>query len=179
MRETETKILNVDSQGLKKKFDELGALKTADTKLAVDWFRPIGTKEGEDKWFLRIRTYSDGKNEVTWKGKSDVLGASRTHKEINFDINDPSKLSDLFEQIGLEKYAHQEKFRMSWQYKDWKFDLDAYPKMPPYLEIEGTSESHIQEAIQLLGLENHKASSEGERTLIQNTYGLNWYDMRF
>ncbi|MBX4205551.1 MAG: CYTH domain-containing protein [Candidatus Doudnabacteria bacterium] len=179
MNETETKILDVDTDSIRALMTKIGAFEIQDTKLIVDWFRLKGTKEGEDPWYLRIRSNRESASEVTWKGKSDILGASRTHKEINFSIQDGEKLSDLFGQIGLEKYAHQEKFRTSWTLRDWRFDLDQYPGMPAYLEIEGKSENHIQEAIKLLALEDHKHSSEGERLLIQTEYKLDWYNMKF
>jgi len=177
--EIETKVLDIDQAELEKALVSLGAQQTQKTRLVVDWFRPRETKEGEDPWFLRIRSYSDGKHEVTWKAKSDVLGVARKHKEINFIIPEPEKLADLFEELGLEKYAHQEKERVSYSLKDWNFDIDQYPKMPAYLEIEGASEEHVKEAIALLKLENNPTWAEGERTLIQDTYKLDWYDMRF
>ena len=43
---------------------------------------------------------------MTWKAKSEILGVARKHKEINLLVEDPEKLGDLFEEIGLEKYAH-------------------------------------------------------------------------
>ncbi len=177
--EIETKVLDVDEQKLKKQLESLGAVKTKENRLVVDWYRPLGIKEGEDAWFLRIRSYSDGTHEVTWKAKSDILGTARKHKEINFIISEPEKLSDLFQEIGLEKYAHQEKDRISYTLKDWSFDIDQYPQMPAYLEIEGTSEEHIKEAIAMLGLEKNKTWARGERILIQDTYGLDWYAMSF
>ena len=68
---------------------------------------------------------------------------------------------------------------MSWKLKDWRFDLDKYPGMPAYLEIEGKDEKHIKEALGLLKLESFEACSDGERTLIETKYGLDWNDMRF
>ena len=62
---------------------------------------------------------------------------------------------------------------------DWQFDLDQYPNMPAYLEIEGKHEEHIQEILKKLGLEGHEYSLEGERILIEKKYGLNWNEMRF
>ena len=177
--EIETKVLDVDAQAIKTKLVSLGAEKVQDTRLVVDWFRPKGEKEGGENWFLRIRSYSDGKHEVTWKAKSDILGTARKHKEINFVINEPKKLGDLFEKIGLEKYARQEKDRTSFVYKDWQFDIDQYPNMPAFLEIEGNSEEHVKEAIKLLGLENNKTWAKGERILIQDVYNLDWYNMKF
>ena len=147
--------------------------------MSVDWYRIQGIKEGEDSWFLRIRSNSEGGHEVTWKAKSDILGTARKHKEINFGVNEPEKLADLFEELGLERYAHQDKQRISFTLKDWRMDVDSYPKMPPYLEIEGTSEGHIKEAIAFLGLQKNRTWAEGERILIQEVYGLDWYDMKF
>ena len=177
--ETETKILDVDKKAIGQKLDSLGAKVILDTKYTVDWYWEKGTKEGEEPWFLRLRTESEGNSEVTWKARSDKLGKSRTHKEINFKVGDAEAAGVFLKELQLELYAHQEKFRTSWEYKDWRFDLDQYPGMPAYLEIEGKSEKHIQEAIKLLNLENHKASNEGERILIQTEYGLDWYSMKF
>lgn len=179
MHEVETKILNVDEAIIADKFASLGAKPILDTLYSVDWFRTVGSKEGDDKWFLRIRTDASNKTELTWKGNSQVLGDARRHPEINVSIANPAKLEKILEQIGLEKYAHQEKYRTSWILQEWRFDFDTYPEMPSYLEIEGKSEEHIQQAITLLDLNNHPKNAGGERVLIQENYGLDWYDMRF
>lgn len=177
--EIEIKVLDIDKDKVLNKIIALGAQKIQETRLSVDWYRPKGVQEGEDPWFLRIRSNSQGKYEVTWKARSDITGVARRHKEINFFSEHPRELEDLFEEIGLEKYAHQEKDRVSFTYKDFSFDIDTYPHMPPYLEIEGTSEQYIKDAMTMLALENNKTWAEGERTLIQNVYGLDWYSMQF
>ncbi len=178
-QEIETKVLDINPAEIQEKLTALGASKLQETRLAVDWFHPIGTEEGKDEWFLRIRSNSAGKHEVTWKAVLAVEGIARTCKEINFMIEEPEKLADLFAELGLEKYGHQEKDRISYALRDWRFDLDHYPGMPPYLEIEGTSEAHIKEAMKLLGVENNPTWARGERTLIQEKFNLDWYDMRF
>lgn len=179
VHEVETKVLDVDAAYVAKTLEAAGAEKILETRLLVDWFRLKGTKEGTDPWFLRIRTQADGIAEITWKGKSDTLGVSRKHREINFHSTQPAKVRELFGVLGFEQYAYQEKDRTSWTFKSWRFDLDKYPGMPAYLEIEGRSEKHIKEAIALLKLEGHAKSAEGERLLIQSQYRLNWYNMRF
>jgi adenylate cyclase class 2 len=177
--EIETKVLDINPEEIRKKLLGSGALQIQETTLSVDWYRIKGIKEGEDPWFLRIRSNSDGQHEVTWKAKSDILGTARKHKEINFTIGEPEKLADLFEELGLEWYAHQDKRRTSFKLKDWRMDIDSYPNMPPYLEIEGISEGHIKEAIDLLGLQENSTWAKGERILIQEIYGLDWYHMKF
>lgn len=178
-QEIEVKVLDIDSNNLQKRLEELGAQKIQDTRLIVDWFRIKGIQEGEDPWFLRIRSNSEGKNEVTWKAKSNLEGIIRKHKEINFLIDESDKLEDLFEELNLEKYAHQEKDRVSYVYNDWQFDIDTYPGMPAYLEVEGKSLEHIQEALQILGVGKNRTWNQGERVLIQDIYGLDWYKMYF
>jgi len=177
--EIETKVLDIDEGEVIKKLLALGAKEIADTRLIVTWYRFKAMREGENPWFLRIRSNSEGAHEVTWKAKSDILGTARKHKEINFAIGEPEKLADLFEELGLEAYAHQEKDRKSFAYKEWRFDIDDYPKMPPFIEIEGKSEEHVREAMDLLGVGNNRTWAQGERLLVQDVYKLNWYDMRF
>jgi len=177
--EIEVTVLDIDKEEIINKLNSLGAKQIQDTRLVVDWYRTVGVKEGEDLWFLRIRSNSEGKHEVTWKAKSDSLQTARKHKEINFSIEHPDKLEDLFEELGLEKYAHQEKDRTSFTYKDWQFDIDTYPGMPPYMEIEGKGDNHVKEAMKLLGVLDNRTWNKGERILIQEIYNIDWYDMRF
>ena len=179
MFEIETKVLGVDKKKLEDNLIRLGAEKIIETRLAVDWYKNPSDISGKEPWFLRVRSYTDGKHEVTWKARSEVIGSSRKHKEINFNVSDAAAVADLFFELGLVPYAHQEKDRVSWRLKDWRFDLDTYPNMPSYLEIEGNSEDHIIEAVKLLGLEGNKRSPEGERILIETEYKLDWYNMKF
>ena len=177
--ELEVTVLDIDAVSMIKQLRNAGAKKTQSTRLVVDWYRPAGIKEGEDPWYLRIRSYDGKKHEVTWKAKSSIEGVARKHKEINFLIAEPGKLADLFEELGLEQYAHQEKDRVSFSLGDIAFDFDTYPNMPTYVEIEGSTEAKLQKAMKLFGVENNRTWNQGERKLIQQIYGLDWYNMRF
>lgn len=179
MQEIETKVLEVDVDKLKQKLQFLGAKEIQNTRLAVDWYSPEGIGKREHIWYLRIRTDQDGKSEATLKSLTKITGNTKHAEEINVQINDPVSMGKIFEKIGLVHYAHQEKNRMSWTYQDWRFDLDTYPGAPAYLEIEGQSHEHVQEAIKLLGLEKYKNVGIGERFLIEQEYKLNWSNMRF
>ena len=179
MHEIETKVLEIDVDNIEEKLRNLGAKKISDTLLTVDLLRSVGTKNGEDKWFLRVRSYNKEKVEVTWKAISEHIGVSRKHKEINFEIEDHDKMVDLFCEIGLEKYAHQEKKRISWKLENTQFDIDIYPCMIPFVEIESDSVESIDDFIKKLNLENHETWNDGERTLIENKYKLDWCDMKF
>lgn len=179
MQELEAKILNVNQTKLAKALKQLGAKKILDDRLIVDWFQEPGTKPGREKWFLRARSQVKGGTTITLKFLVKKHRLHRQCREIELAASSHKEAVDFLLALGVSKYAHQEKHRTSWQYKDWRFDLDKYPGMPAYLEIEGRSEKHIKQAINLLGLAGHQASSEGERVLIQKEYGLNWYKMYF
>lgn len=175
MHEIETKILEIKVEEVKKKLEALGAKQTQNVLLKVDWFGQIENKN----WFLRIRSYSSGKVEVTLKSDPKVVGTVRKVNEINLIVDDHEKMKLLFESIGLPCYAHQEKKRVSWKLDGVAFDLDTYPGMPAYLEIEGESEEAIQTMIKKLDLSSYETYNHGERTLIEGKYKLNWCDMRF
>jgi adenylate cyclase, class 2 len=178
--EVETKVLAVKVAAVTRALAMLGARQTLATRLMVDWYGPPGlTHIGDDPWYLRLRSQANGTSELTWKSLGQHIGNTRQSQEINLSVDDPKICNEFLQALGFEKYAHQEKDRTSFIYKDWRFDLDQYPGMPAYLEIEGRSEAHVAEAIRLLGLEDHRAVSEGERRLIQEAYRLNWNDMRF
>ncbi len=179
MKELETKVLNVNKLKLSKLFKKLGAKKILNDLLFVDWFQKPGTKPGAEPWFLRARTGRKGGTFITLKFSVKKHRLHRHCEEIELPASGHTEAVDFLSAMGLERYAHQEKRRTSWLYKRWRFDLDQYPGMPAYLEIEGSSENHIRQALELLGLSGHKTSSEGERILIQKEYGLNWYNMRF
>lgn len=179
MHEIETKVLEVNRDEIVEKLRALGAEETQDTRLTVDWYSIPGTKSDSHPWYLRVRKTAHGMTEISWKSLPTIIGNTRQSQEVNVDISDFENGKKLLEAIGLSNYAHQEKDRHSFKFKDWSFDIDTYPGMPTYLEIEGTSVDHVAEAITLLGLENHQSISEGERRLIEEKYGLNWSDMRF
>jgi adenylate cyclase class 2 len=158
MHEIETKVLEVDLDEIKKKLIGLGAKEVKNTRLTVDWYCTPEAKEGNHPWYLRVRKTSDGKSEITWKSLAKHVGNTRQSQEINIDVSDFDKSKSLLEAIGFVHYAHQEKDRTTFTYKDWNFDLDKYPNMPAYLEIEGQSEEHVKEAIKILVLEGHESN---------------------
>ncbi|MBP6931665.1 MAG: CYTH domain-containing protein [Candidatus Pacebacteria bacterium] len=179
MHEIETKVLEVDGKILREKLEAFGAEQIQEVGLVVDWFSFANVSKDDNPWFLRIRSYSTGKVEVTWKAKSDLIGVARKHKEINVIVDSHEKMQDMFIELGLVSYAHQEKNRVSWTLDNVQFDFDTYPRMPSYLEIEAGSVDEINKMITMLGLESHETWNDGERTLIENKYKLNWSEMRF
>ena len=179
MHEIETKVLEVDADSVAEKLNKLGAEKIQDVMLKVDWFSLPNLVKENHPWYLRVRSYSSGKTEITWKGKPEITGTVRKVEEINVLVDDHEKTKKLFLSLGLVCYAHQEKKRVSWKLLNVQFDMDTYPKMPTYLEIEAESEKEIVDMMKKLDLGKLSTWNEGERVLIERKYQLNWHDMRF
>ncbi len=181
MTETEIKILDIDKNALVEQLNKLGAEKVLDTRLFVQWVQNPNLPTGsEAPWYMRVRADSDENVEITWKGRAIQRSeVSRTTEEINLQVGSMKEAQRLFEAIGFDLYAYQEKDRVSYIYKDWRFDIDTYPGIPTYVEIEGKGKEHLQEAIDLFNLGSHKTANRGERILIEEEYGVDWYDMRF
>ena len=180
MHEIETKILEIDVNSLIEKLKKIGAEKIQEVMLIVDWYGPKGlTHDGDDSWYLRVRSYGNGKIEVTCKWNKKIIGNTVQGNEVNVLVDSHEKTGTLFESIGLENYAHQEKKRISWKLDNVQFDLDTYPSMPAYLEIEAGSEKEINDMIKKLNLEHYETWNDGERTLIKEKYKLDWFNMSF
>lgn len=179
MQEIETKVLEINKEEIIKKLEDLGAEKIQDVLLKVDWFSPAELEKENHPSYLRLRSYSSGKVEVTWKGKMQISDGARQVDEVNVLVDGYENTKLLFEALGYVCYAHQEKKRMSWKLGSVQFDMDTYPNVPTFLEIEANSGEEIKKMIQKLNLEKFETWNEGERTLIENKYKLKWLDMRF
>jgi len=135
MKEIETKVLEIDEIKIKKILKSLGAKEIQDIGLVVDWYGPKGlTHNGDDPYFLRVRSYSTGKIEVTCKWNKKIVGKTVQCDEIDLSVDSHKKTESLFEVLGLENYAHQEKKRVSWRLGNVQFDIDTYPEMPLILK---------------------------------------------
>ena len=111
-------------------------------------------KINPNKW-IRLRQSND-KVELTVKNiynKSD----SKIQKVMEYEIttNSFEDTNLLLNSLGLIRRNYQEKIRHSFEYKDAKIEIDKWPMINPYLEIECDNEEVIKEVISLLDLDKY------------------------
>src|SRR3989344_1939853 len=174
-----TKVLEVNRDDIIAKMDNLGAQKIYEGRVLLDYFRNEASKIGEEQKFLYLKSYEEGLGEITWNGAHEIVGVSRKRHEISFVVGDTEKAAELLTELRYERYAHQEKNRISWVYDAWRFNLEEYPEVPSYLKIKGHSDEHVREAVVQLGLGGHKITSDLDRVIIEFTYHRDWYNLRF
>ncbi len=71
--------------------------------------------------------------------------------EIEFGIDDLKKAEAFLEVLGYPAYRHQEKFRHTFELQGVVFDIDTWPRIPTYVELEGNSEESIRKMAELVG----------------------------
>lgn len=118
--------------------------------------------------FARLRSY-DGRHIFTYKHikKDSIDGA----EEIEFEVDRPAQLKMFMERIGLKVFRVQQKRRHMLVLDGVSLDIDQWPMIPAYLEIEGDSESAIKEVAAKIGLRWEDALFIDARKIIEG-YGI-------
>ncbi len=137
MEEFEITFFEVNVKELEVKLLEVGAEKVGEYHFRRALFDyPDMRMNAKNSW-LRLRT--DGqKVTLAYKSKTgdDV-------KEIEVIVEDYEKTYTLLKSMGLVVKREEENKRIKYQKGNTTFDIDSWPQIPVYLEIESTS---IQEA---------------------------------
>lgn len=111
-----------------------------------------------NKW-IRLRKSND-KVELTVKHVYDKDDNKiQKVKEFEIEVSDLNETNKLLEELGVVRRNYQEKIRYSYKYKDAEIELDIWPKLEPYMEIECDDENVINEIINKLNFEKKKIVS--------------------
>mgnify|MGYP001566398982 CR=1 FL=1 len=154
--EIEVKFLNINPEEIEKKLKAIGATRVfeklykrrvfdyPDLRLNSRgaWIR---LRDEQDKTFLSFKQRLGIK---TRDGKTNDEGM----EEVEVEVSDFEKTAELLRKIGLKEKFYEENRRIRYQLDSIEFDIDFWPGLEPYLEIEAASWMKIEEAIKLLGL---------------------------
>lgn len=165
-REIEVKVLNIDVDEMVSKLESLGAEKINHEFQKNYTFIPKGEGAFSDG-YLRVRETihkdSDDKEiELTFKEVKTVDDV-RINNEYTTKIDSVTMMTRILEHIGMELEYKGEKERISYRYKNQRFDLDIWDKKTypnPYMEIEFSNQSKIDEIIDDLGLDRDHVTNK-------------------
>lgn len=135
-KEIETRFLDINKDEFIKKLILLGAVDEGEEKLEEIIFHPVDMSWIGKRKFVRLRKTKD-KIKLTYK--ENVEQTVDSAREIEFEISDLDKCSKFFEKIGLKAIRQLEKYRRTFNLHDVTIDIDSWPKIPAYVEIEGSS----------------------------------------
>lgn len=164
-KEIETRFLGIDKGALTKRLQELGAIDLGESKLDEIIFYDQD-KTWQNK-FVRLRR-KGGKIELTYKERSGQ--GVDTAEEIELEVSDMEKCTHLFQHIGLVVHRELEKYRHSFRLGEVMLDIDTWPKIPTYVEVEGPSVEALQRVCLKLGLDWEKRFDGDAREVFKH-YG--------
>lgn len=153
MEEIEVKFLNIDPEKIQKKLLEVGATKIGE--FFQKW-KAFDYPDWQGEW-IRLRDEGDGRITLSYKKRlgmkdRDASSNDAGMEEIEIHVDNFEKTSLFLEKAGLVYKHYAEKKRIRWEKDRIEFDIDIYPELEPYLEIEAESWEKIDSAINLLGL---------------------------
>lgn len=80
-------------------------------------------------------------------------------KELEFEIENFEAANEFLNIIGFVARNYQENNRIQYVLDDVELDIDSWPMIPTYLEIEAKSEEKINKMIKKLNLDNSKMTA--------------------
>ena len=143
--EIEATFININKDQLRAQLKELGAkLLQPETLMRRTIFNI------DDHSFVRVR---DEGNRITMSYKRlDALSLSGM-KEICLDVNNYDDAINFVKVCGLQPKAVQETLREEWELDGVELDIDTWPWLPTFVEIEGPIETAVKTVAEKLGLE--------------------------
>lgn len=148
MQEIEIKFLNVDPAALEWKILQLGGSKVSNI-LFEEWiFKKPDWKATNGR--VRLRK-SESKIFVSYKETTQSTASGNT--EIEFEVSDSAAATEFIKKLDVPLVRHQQKRRIHFELKGASIDIDFWPKIPPYVEIEAESEPLISSIAMQLGFD--------------------------
>ncbi len=164
--EFEVRVLEVNIENIEKKLESMGAIKKGvyNQKRYVYDLNPIEN----GKW-IRLRT--NGKN-TTLAFKDVVSDTIDGTKEIEFEVSSIDEAKEFMKKIGFEYRSFQENTRIQYELDGAEIDIDTWPMIPTYMEIEGKSEKQVYDMIKKLEIDEDKITALNCDDIYRKIYNI-------
>jgi adenylate cyclase class 2 len=162
--EFEAKLLGVEPEGTARLLAGIGA-EHLGRRLQRRYVYDIPGRA--DAW-VRLRDTGDDVTlcvkEVRSEGIDGVVETETT-------VGDFEMTHTLLGKLGYRPKAYQENRRSSWRLRGAAIEIDQWPRIPPYLEIEGVSVEHVHATALALGISPEELTTEST-TKVYRRYGI-------
>ena len=79
---------------------------------------------------------------------------------------------DVLNELGYQSHTYQENNRIRYMLNGVELDIDSWPYIPTYLEIEGKSEKAVNEMLDLLEVDLSKVTTMDVQGVFKNFYHI-------
>ena len=151
--EIEERVLEIDKDKIIKKLEELGAKKAGEWLQRRYTYDFVPKREGE---WIRLRT--NGKETtITYKNveSREIDGT----KELEIEVSNFDDANKMLEVLGYTHKNYQENKRIRYYLNDVEIDIDTWPMIPTYMELEGNSIEEIKKIEELLEVDKNKITT--------------------
>ena len=162
--EYEVRILEIDVDNIKKKLEEVGATFEWDRvqkRYVYDFIPKV-----DSKW-IRLRTNGI---KTTLTIKDLVTSKIDGTRELEIEVDDFLNTNKILEELGYTPRNYQENRRIQYKLDGVEIDIDSWPIIPTYLEIEGSSEEEVYKIVEKLGYKLEDTTTRDVEG-IYNDYG--------
>lgn len=156
-QEIEAKILNIDIKNLEEKLKVIGAKRISEKFFRSTTFDYPGFPMDKQAAWVRLRDEGD-KVTMAYKKRLGIVDLDKGTndsgmEEIEVAVSDYDLTTQFLLKLGLVVKFSQEKRRITWQKGSVTYDIDTWPRLDPYLEIEGDTWEAVDNAISELGFD--------------------------
>jgi len=173
--EFEAKVLDVDPDAMAAAILAAGGVKVGEAMMRRYVYDIV---PGDESRWIRLR---DTGREVTLATKEIAHDGIDGTRETETTVGDFETTNELLARLGFAPKSYQENRRTSFTLDGAELEIDAWPLIPPYLEIEGESRDHVVKVAARLGID--EADLTGENTTkVYARYGIDltaYSDLRF
>ncbi len=164
--EIEERILEIDKEKTIKKLEELKAQKVGEwhQKRFVYDFNP----KRDSEW-IRLRTNGE---ETTLTYKNVEENTIDGTKELEIVVEDFDKTNDMLNILGYTARAFQENKRIRYILNGVEIDIDSWPLIPTYMELESDSIDKIKEVEKLLEIDENKITNLNCQDIYLDIYNI-------
>ena len=151
MEEIEVKFLDIDVKAMSQKLGELGAVKKIDVVMRRKVFDFPGWPLNKEGAWLRVR---DEGERVTMSFKKRIgigKGGDRGMEEVEVGVSNFDEACLMLQKIGMVVKFYEENHRVEYVLGGVKVDIDSWPLLKPYVEIEGNSWGEVKKTAERLG----------------------------
>lgn len=177
--EIEVVFLEVDKDKIEKQLLDIGAKKVKDIFYRHSSFDYSDYRLDKDNSWIRLRD-EDGQIVLAYKKRLGVTSQDGSTndlgmEEIEVTVDSYENTKIFLGKIGLIEKHEAEKKRTRWQKGTTVFDIDTWPEIPTFLEIEAESWEDIDETTLQLGFDpkDRKICSANQ---IYKMYGMDVND---
>jgi adenylate cyclase class 2 len=168
--EIEVRFLEVNKNELIQRLKDLNAVdlgeKLLDERIIYD--NELTWRDGGEK-ILRLRSVN-GVTELAYKERKQMTVDGV--EEVEFTVSNADAAEVLLSRLGYSTYRYQQKKRHSFQLGEVTIDIDTWPNVPTYVELEGKREDDLKKVAQQLGFNWDDVELRSPREIIEQTYNI-------